>query len=239
MLLRTRILPVWDSNAAAMVEQPSRSPIWAFYDMATNSQYGAGVSLAKMDFNTVVALAAQSEARGDHFDYTFTTGMPPADAFDKALTVARAKHCWLGDVLSAVRDEWRDVPTMLLTDREIVRGTTQISMTMLGEDDPDAVVLEYVDEDTWRPAQVQYPQNSDTFTAGNATPIQIDGIVNRQHAFREAAFYYRSALYRRENVQVGSEYEGRALTFGSTVRLQSELPQDYGQAGAILYREWQ
>jgi hypothetical protein len=236
-VLRTRILRVWDNQAAQFVEQPSRSPIWAFYDMATNPQYGAGVALQKVDFNTILSLAAQAEARGDHFDYTFSSRMAPADAFDKALTVARCKHCWLGDVLSAVRDEWRDVPTMLLTDREIVRGTTQVSVTMLGEDDPDAVVLEYIDEETWRPAQVQYPPNSDDFTSANATPIQIDGIVNRDHAFREAAFYYRSALYRRENVQVGSEYEGRALTFGSTVRLQSELPQDYGQAGAILSRD--
>lgn len=235
-VLRTRILPVWDIEAGAFVEQPIRSPLWAFYDMATSPQYGAGVTLPKVDFNTIVTLAAQAEARGDHFDYTFSSRMAPADAFDKALTVARCKHCWLGDVLSVVRDEWRDVPTMLLTDREIVRGTTQISFTMLGEDDPDAVVLEYIDENTWRPAQVQYPPNSDTFISANATPIQIDGIVNRDHAFREAAFYYRSALYRRENVQIGSEYEGRALTFGSTVRLQSELPQDYGQAGAVLSR---
>lgn len=209
-VLRTRILPVWDSETAAFVNQPSRNPIWAFYDMATNAQYGAGVTLPKVDFNTIVSLAEQSEARGDHFDYTFNAAVAPAEAFDKALMVARCKHCWLGDVLSAVRDEWRDVPTMLLTDREIVRGTTQISMTMLGEDDPDAVVLEYIDEDTWRPAQVQYPPNSGTFTSANATPIQIDGIVNRDHAFREAAFYYRSALYRRENVQIGTEYEGRA-----------------------------
>lgn len=235
-VLRTRILPVWNVAAGQFVEQPTRSPLWAFYDMATNAQYGAGVTLPKVDFNTIVSIADQAEARGDHFDYTFTAGVAPADAFDKALTVARSKHCWLGDVVSVVRDEWRDVPSMLLTDREIVRGTTQISMTMLGEDDPDAVVLEYIDENTWRPAQVQYPPNSDTFVSANATPIQIDGIVNREHAFREAAFYYRSALYRRENVQIGTEYEGRALTFGSTVRLQSELPQDYGQAGAVLSR---
>ncbi len=57
---------------------------------------------------------------------------------------------------------------MLLTDREIVAASTQISMTMLGEDDPDAVVLEYIDENTWRPAQVQYPPNSDTFISANA-----------------------------------------------------------------------
>jgi phenylpyruvate tautomerase PptA (4-oxalocrotonate tautomerase family) len=41
---------------------------------------------------------------------------------------------------------------MLLTDREIVRESTQVTFTMLGDEDPDAVVVEYVDETTWLPA---------------------------------------------------------------------------------------
>lgn len=86
--------------------------------------------------------------------------------------------------MSIVRDEWRDVPSMLLTDREIVRDSTQVTFTMLGEDDPDAVIVEYVDQTTWQLASVQYPPDSEVFTATNAEVKRIDGIVSRDHAFR-------------------------------------------------------
>jgi hypothetical protein len=123
---------------------------------------------------------------------------------------------------------------MLLTDREIVRDSTQVTWTMLGDEDPDAVVVEYVDQDTWLPAQVQYPPNSDTFTAASPETKRIDGIVQRAQAFRECAFLYLQSIYRRENVQVGVEYEGRAITLGSVIRLQTELPMAYGYGGAVV-----
>lgn len=232
--LATRKLPVWHADAGAFVLEPSRSPAWAFLDAATNASYGAGLSLAKVDFNTIVNFAAGCAARGDTFDYAFTAAVAVPDAFDRILTVTRSRHFWLGDTISVVRDEWQDVPSMLLTDREIVRDSTQITFTMLGEDDPDAVVIEYVDENTWRPAQVQYPPDGQFFTATNSEVKRIDGIVNREQAYREAAFYYLQSIYRRENVQISVEYEGRALTFGQTIRVQSELPMAYGQGGAVV-----
>ncbi|MES2030834.1 MAG: host specificity factor TipJ family phage tail protein [Pseudomonadota bacterium] len=231
-VLATRKLPVW--NGSIFVTQASRNPGWAFLDAVSNAQYGSGLSLAKVDFNTLVSFAANCDTRGDTFDYSFTAATAVPEAFDKILTSARARHFWLGDVVSVVRDEWRDVPAMLLTDREIVRDSTQVTFTMLGDEDPDAVVVEYVDEDTWRPALVQYPPDDQFFTATHAEVKRLDGIVQRDQAFRECAFYYLQSIYRRENVQIGTEYEGRAITFGSVLRVQSELPMAYGYGGAVV-----
>ncbi len=231
-VLATRKLPVW--NGSVFVPQATRNPGWAFLDAVSNAQYGSGLSLAKVDFNTLVSFAADCDTRGDTFDYAFTAATAVPEAFDKILTPARARHFWLGDVVSVVRDEWRDVPSMLLTDREIVRDSTQVTFTMLGDEDPDAVVVEYVDEDTWRPAQVQYPPDDQFFTATHAEVKRLDGIVQRDQAFRECAFYYLQSIYRRENVQIGTEYEGRAITFGSVLRVQSELPMAYGYGGAVV-----
>ncbi|WBU27597.1 host specificity factor TipJ family phage tail protein [Rhodopseudomonas palustris] len=233
-VLATRKLPVWAGSAFAT--QPTRNPFWAQLDMAVNATYGAELAESKIDYNAIIAQAAAADARGDTFDYRFATAVPVPEAFDKALTVARSRHFWLGDTVSVVRDEWRDVPTMLLTDREIVRDSMQISFKMLGDEDPDAVVIEYKDQDTWLPAQVQYPPDDELFTATRAEPRRLDGIVNRAQAYREAAFYYLQSIYRRENVQIGTEYEGRAITFGSVVRVQSDLPMAYGHAGAVIDR---
>ncbi len=235
-VLGTRKIPVWHSDLGAFVTEPSRNNGWAFLDAVTNPQYGSGHPISKADFNAIVNFAAGCASRGDTFDYDFASAVAVPEAFDKILAPARAKHFWLGDTVSIVRDEWRDVPSMLLTDREIVRDSTQVTFTMLGEDDPDAVIVEYLDQTTWQIASVQYPPDSEIFTATNAEVKRIDGIVSRDHAYRECAFYYLQSIYRRENVQVGVEYEGRALTFGQTLRIQSELPMSYGQGGAVVNR---
>lgn len=231
-VLATRKLPVW--NGSAFVTQATRNNGWAFLDAVSNANYGSELSLSKVDFNAVVNFAAGCDLRGDTFDYCFTSATAVPEAFDKILTAARARHFWLGDTISVVRDEWRDVPSMLLTDREIVRGSTEVDFTMLGEDDPDAVIIEYIDQNTWGPAQVQYPPDNQFFTATRAAPKRIDGIIDRDQAYRECAFYYLQSIYRRENVQIGTEYEGRAITFGSAIRVQSELPMAYGYGGAVV-----
>lgn len=230
-VLATRKVPVW--TGSSFVTQASRNPGWSFLDAVSSAQYGPDLSLTKVDFNAIVNFAAGCDTRGDTFDYAFTTAVVVPEALDKILTPARARHFWLGDTISVVRDEWRDVPAMLLTDREIVRDSTQITFTMLGDEDPDAVIVEYLDEDTWGPAQVQYPPDGEFFTATNAEVKRIDGVINRDQAYRECAFYYLQSIYRRENVQIGTEYEGRAITFGSVLRVQSELPMAYGQGGAV------
>lgn len=231
-VLATRKVPVW--SGSAFVTQASRNNGWAFLDAVTNAQYGSTLPLSKVDFNSIVSFAAACDMRGDTFDYCFTSATAVPEAFDKILTPARARHFWLGDTISVVRDEWRDVPSMLLTDREIVRDSTQITFTMLGDEDPDAVIVEYIDENTWGPAQIQYPPDDQFFTATHAEVKRIDGIVDRDQAFRECAFYYLQSIYRRENVQIGTEYEGRAITFGSVLRVQSELPMAYGYGGAVV-----
>ncbi len=138
-VLGTRKLPVW--TGSAFENLPTRNPAWAMLDMAVNSTYGAELSESKVDYNAIFNHAAGCDTRGDTFDYRFTTAVPVPEAFDKALTPSRSRHFWLGDTVSVVRDEWRDVPTMLLTDREIVRDSMQVSFKMLGDEDPDAVVL--------------------------------------------------------------------------------------------------
>ena len=234
-VIGTRKLPVW--NGSAFVTQATRSPAWALLDMATNDQYGAEVTVSKTDFNTIVNHATGCASRGDSFDYVFKAAVAVPEAFDTALTPSRARHMWLGDTLSLVRDEWSSVPSMMLTDREIVRDSTSFEYTMLGAEDPDAVIVEYVDESTWLPATVQYPPNTEIFTATRPETKRVNGIVNRNHAYRECAFYYLCSIYRREAGSIGCEYEGRAITMGQTLRLQSELPQDYGYAGAVVDRD--
>ncbi len=232
-VLRTRILPVWNTGTMTMVETPTQNPAWAFYDAAVNTVYGAKRPPSKIDFQGILDLAAGATARGDTFNYTFTASVPVPQAFDTILKTTRTKHRWAGDVLTLVRDEWRPVPSMMLTDRQIVRNSLSIDYIFNDEEASDCVVLEYLDETTWSPQEVQYPPNSVGFTAEKPARIRLDGITNRQHAKREAAFFYFQSYYRRTKVTLDTEHDGRILSFGSVITVQSELPQEWGASGAV------
>ena len=227
----TRKINVW--NGSAFVEQANRNPLWAFYDAVTNTEYGASRPPSKVDFNTIVTEATAADSRGDCFDYTFASAVTVPDALDTILRTVRARHFWSGDVISVVRDEERTVPDMLLTDREIVRGTLSYDTIINDDQSSDAVRMEYVDEDIWGGADVQYPPNSESFTAENPATIRVDGIVQREKALEYAAFFYLQSIYRRQSVRLDTEWDGRRLTYGAHVRVQSELPQSWGQSGAI------
>ena len=178
-------------------------------------------------------MAAGANARGDTFDFEFRSPEQVPNAFDTILKTTRARHRWSGDLLSAVRDEARTIPQLLLTDREIVRGSLSVNWALNSEDQADAVLLEYLDENIWGPAEVQYPPNSESFTATNPARIRLDGVVSRVQAQQHAAFYYRQALYRRTTVTLDTEWEGKMLSYGSFVRVQSELPQSWGYSGRV------
>lgn len=225
----TRILPTW--NGSAWVDAPTRSPAWAKLDAATNTDYGCRRPLNKVDLQALVDLDATATARGDTFDYEFKDAVPATEALDTILGVMRTKHRWLGDVLSVVRDEWRPLPSMLLTDREIVRGSFSVDYLMQPDDACDAVVVEYLDEDTWQPAEVQCPLDVDALAPMR---VQIKGIVQRAQAYREAAFLWKQNAYRRVRPTITTEHDGRLLSFGSSVILQSEIPMTWGSAGDVV-----
>ena len=58
-------------------------------------------------------------------------------------------------------------------------------------------------------------------------------MISRIQAQKHAAFYYRQALYRRTTITLDTEWEGKMLSYGSFVRVQSELPQTWGASGRI------
>jgi Putative phage tail protein len=231
-VISTRILPVW--NGSNFVDQPTRNPLWAFLDAAINTDYGAKRPVNKVDFSGIVSLAASADARGDTFDFEFRSPDQVPNAFDTILKSTRARHRWSGDLLSAVRDEARSIPQLLLTDREIVRGSLSVNWALNSADQADAVLLEYLDQDTWGPAEIQYPPNDGLFTATNPARIRLDGVISRARAQQEAAFFYRQALYRRTNITLDTEWEGKMLSYGSFVRVQSELPQSWGHSGRVV-----
>lgn len=230
-VISTRILPVW--TGTEWEDQPTRRPAWAALDMATNATYGGERPLSKIDLQAFVDLAALNEARDDTFDHEFRDGQACLDVLDTILAPARARTRWLGDLLSLTREDWSPMPDMLLTDNEIVRNSLSLKYDLMPATGPDGVVLEYIDETTWKVATVTAPRG--------ATPLRPDrrrvtGIVKRTQAQLICDHFWRTLTKRRVKVRFSTEHDGRLLAIGSSIALQSSLPQGWGRAGEVARR---
>lgn len=233
-LIQTRIIDVWDTGTSTFVEQPTRNPWWAFYDAATNDTYGAKWPVNKIDFQTILNQALAADSRGDHFDYVFESAVTFQEAFDKILKASRSKVSWLGDVLSAVRDEWKPIPNMLLSDQQIVRGSLEVEYIFNSEDSSDCIRAEFLNEDTWQPAQLQYPPDSVSFTAQQPASVELEGIVDKDHLFRELRFLWKQSQLRRIKITLDTEHDGRLLRYGTPTKIQSYLPHKWGYSGEVV-----
>lgn len=227
----TRILRVW--TGTAWVEQPTRRPAWAELDIATNDVYGCGLPLTDTDVQAIVDLAAVNDAKNETFDYEFRSVVQATDALDTPLRVCRARHRWLGSTLSLVREGWRSVPAQLLTDREIVRGSLTIKYQLQPEDAADAIIAEYQDETTWETAEVQVPPD---ITPLRPTYVQWPGAVQRAQVASLTNFLWQQHTRRRVLPTLSTERDGRMLSYGDAISLQSDLPQEWGAAAAIVGR---
>lgn len=228
----TRILPVW--NGSALVDTPTKNPLWAFWDAATNTLYGAKRPITKVDFNAILLAAQAADARGDSFNYSFKDFVTVPEALDTILAPARSKHCWIGDILSLVRDEWRNIPTMLLTDNQIVRGTLEVTSIFNDETGVDAIIGEFLNENTWRPAEIQFPPNTMSFSASNPSRIRISGVTDPEQMLREVGFIWNQSQLRRTKVSLSTGHEGRILKLMSAINVQSHLPRSWGLSGEVV-----
>jgi|GEM_PF-2445728 len=228
-VIATRIIPVW--NGAGWVEQPTRNPVWAALDIWSNALYSAGLPLAHVDLQTFVSYAALYDSLGHTFDHVFTEPVSVQDAIETALRVGRANPAFVGDRLTMVRDEPRGLPAMLITDREMVRGSLSIVRNLQDEEWADGVVVEYLDETTWRLADVSSAPIGQTLQM--PARVQVPGLTRRAQATGVARHLAAVSRFRRRTVSCRVELEGRLLKRGDLVAIASDLPQTWGQGGRV------
>ena len=224
----TRILPVW--TASGWQQQATRNPIWAALDIRTNAAVGGRLPLNRVQLDDFIAAAAAADARGDTFDYEYRSEVRVDEAVNTALGAARSKRRWLGHYYSLVRDEWRAVPRMLVTDREIVRGSLSLQTTFRPANGPDGLIYNYIDSETWAKAQIVLPAGT---SPQRPSMIEGTGVTTRLHATREATFHWNAQVKRRTAPTFSMALDGHILAEGDHVTLSSSAPQTWGQAYAV------
>jgi sulfur carrier protein ThiS len=228
-VIATRILPVW--TGTGFVEQPSRSIAWAALDMWRNADYGAGLGLEQVDFQSFYAYDQLWTSLGHTFDHTFKEAQTLDDALETVLKAGRAMPAPVGDRLTIVRDEPRGIPRMMFTDYDIVRDSLTIDYTLADDDIADGIVGEYIDNTTYKLAEVS--SAPDGVTLAKPARVQLPGVTKRSQAAGLVRFMAGENQYRRVTVSWTARAEGRLLKRGDLVVLSCEEPETWGQSAEV------
>ncbi len=229
-VIATRILPVW--TGTEFVEQPTRSIAWAALDMWRNADYGAGLSLEQVDFQSFTAYANLWSSLGHTFDHVFKEPQTLDDALETVLKAGRAMPAPVGDRLTIVRDEPRGIPRMMFTDYDIVKDSLTIDYTLADDDIADGIIGEYVDESTMKLAEVL--SSPDGTTLAKPARVQLTGVTKRTQAAGLVRFMAAENLHRRVTVSWTARAEGRLLKRGDLVVLSCEEPETWGQSAEVV-----
>jgi hypothetical protein len=229
-VIATRILPVW--NGSIWQDLPTRNPAWAAIDIWNNAAYSAGLSLSRVDLGTFLTYANLWDSLGHTFDHWFTEPSAVVEAIETVLKAGRSVPDVVGDTLSIARDEPRGLPRMLFTDREIVRGSVALDFTLYDANLSDGVVGQYLDETTWRLAEVS--SAPDGVTLAKPAKVELVGVTKRAQAAGLVRFQAAESNYRRTRLSWQVEAEGRLIKRGDLVAVQTEEPQTWGAGGEVV-----
>lgn len=229
-VIGTRKLPVWENGQ--WVVKPTRSIAWAALDWWRNANYSAGLDLANVDFAAFVAYDRLWASLGHTFDFRFTEVQTLDEVLETVLKAGRAFPAPIGDKLTITREEPRGLARMLFTDNDIVAGSLEIDYALADQAWADGIVGEYLDETSWRMAEVSSAPEGVVLT--NPARVQLQGFVQRGQATGAVRFMAAESQYRRTTVSWTARMEGRLLKRGDLARISTSEPETWGSSHEIV-----
>lgn len=238
-VIQTRKLPVWNAETGWSEPVATRSIVWAFCE-AARAEYGGDLDDARLPLDQLLALDAEFEARGDHFDAVFDSKTTVWDALQRIARCGRAAPVPIGGVVHLVRDRPQTMPTAMFGPRNIVKGSFSVSYAMPSEETADSVKLKFFSEKTWRWKTVTGAVAGST--ASKPAQVTLFGVTDQAHAQREADAIAASNRFRRRTAKLETEMDGMIPIYGDLIMLSHDVPEwgaggeatDWDEANSIL-----
>lgn len=232
-VIATSILPTYNTETEEWADAITDNPAWVMADILRDTTYGAGLADSQIDLVELARLADVYTARGDTFNAIFDGRTSVQAALDDVGAACRTKPMQVGGVVTFIRDEPQGLARSVITPLNMVADSLSITSVFNGEETADAIVVEYLDEDTWRPNEVlcQLP----SYSTDNPARIKLFGVTNHAQAWREGMHIIAANRYRRTVVSVDTELEGQVLLPAQVVRLTHHVPF-FNQHASVVER---
>ncbi|MCE4223389.1 hypothetical protein HCU64_06465 [Methylobacterium sp. C25] len=206
------IIPVW--TGSQWVEQETSKAVWAFLDIMRNQDYGGAISDNQLDLGTALYYAgALSEF--DTFDATIRGPVSVYEAAASVLLAMRAEPVHLGRFWSLVRDEPKSVRRHVITRRQMLKGSSQITFDLDTESGAGHVIGEFDQDGDYRvPNQTLAIYGEASLTPTRQRWTGVKSYAHAQHLTRWRA---SSGAFRRQAAPFGVEMEGRIYKRGDSI----------------------
>lgn len=206
------IIPVW--TGSAWEEQETSKAVWAFVDILRNQDYGGGLPGDQIDVERARGYAfALTEF--DTFDGTIRGPVSVYEAAATVLLPLRAEPVHTGRYWSLVRDEPKAVRRHVVTRRQILKGTSEISFDLDTAAGAGHVIGEFDQDGDYRNPN----QTTAIYGEASLTPTRQrwTGVRTFAHAQHLTRWRAASGAYRRQSTPFGVEMEGRIYRRGDSI----------------------
>jgi hypothetical protein len=198
----------------------SRNPGWAYLDLLTGPANSRPVPWDQIDLARIGAWMAWCEAAAPQGDYRAHCDLI---ASERATVGELAQViCATGRAIPVIRDGKYSViyeaearaPVQLFNER----NSTGLTATHTWPDQPHALRVRYVDENSWtRNEIVCFAPGYDGTNATRYQTLDLDGIVRGPQAWREGMYYLAQASLRRETIELKADVESLVCQRGDLV----------------------
>lgn len=188
-----------------------------------------GNSQDDIDLAELVRLDDIWRERGDTFDGVFLSDNTFFEALKQLVAPGFAVPVLDFGQISFVRDEVRTTYEHMYQPDNIVGGIER-EITLVDEDEPDGIEVEYMDGEHWRPDTVPCLLDSDL--GANPEKIRAFGVTDRTKAWQLGMRKRRERAYRRIRYKFATEMDALNSRFGSFCALGDDMPS-YSQTGVV------
>lgn len=229
-VISTRMLPIWNGTTWS-TPTATRSIAWAIADACRNTVYGAKQADAHVDLDTLLELDAVWATRGDYFDARFDSTVSFWEAVQRIARAGRAKTYIQGGVVRVWRDQEQGSAVAMFTPRNTLPNSLSVNYIPATDETADAVEVEFFNADTWKPDYVvaSLPDS----LAEKPVKVQMFGVTDYDHAWREGMYMAACNRYRRRIVSRATELEGLIPSIGDLV-LHADKRLSNAQSGEVI-----
>lgn len=231
-VIATRKLPSWDNATPTATKSPAR----ALYDKWTNTVYGDGMPIDRIDVDVLRQMDALCQERGDEFNYVFENRVSSQEADQTIAKSFRAVALQRQGVKTVVRDELCDMPLTLFNPTNIVEKSVSLDYVQITEETTDGVIVEFFNDVTWDWQEIECPGPGRTYSdpsnakynpalpvMENPARITLNGITKGLQAEREGLYYAYTNALRRQFATWTTELQGALVYYGAPVLLSTTL----------------
>lgn len=224
----TRKLPIWDGFTWS-APTATNSPSWAFYDLATNTEYGLGLPASRIDLQHLLDLETARLARISAFPNP--AWIAPEDAnlrFDTSIAgnealsqIAQALRCQVyqkSGMLWMARDEYKTAISAFYTADNISEISTE--WTPISEFSSNYFEAKYFNIITRKEETVNCVLAGDTPLVKEE--VSFPCCRNKLQAWQLGMFYAAQNRYRRKIIRITTDIEGYLPTILDKISITHE-----------------